>query len=178
MDVYIPYCLKEKRVWEEVYNCVTLFTLTSYLKVCFDFMHFRKFSWQQDSGDQTWNNFSVLQAVVKKCSKLTLITGMATERKLISILKSFLSIPLLPPEKMHRGLVILSERALLSAHNESVKPFLMYYFHTWMQGARYDTMSVFSHSNRQSNASDVAKRNLTNKTGSHYPNILHLIGKL
>lgn len=53
MDVYIPYCLKEKRVWEEVYNCVTLFTLTSYLKVCFDFMHFRKFSWQQDSGDQT-----------------------------------------------------------------------------------------------------------------------------
>lgn len=119
----------------------------------------------------------VTQADLKNVRRLGLTNLMATDRHVRSLLRCFLSIPLLPHDMMHRGLIILIRRALRLAQFDALVPFLMYYIKTWMVGYRYETLSVFHQANRTNNGSETAQRNLRKETGPHHPNIWQFISE-
>lgn len=117
------------------------------------------------------------QAVLKKIRKLGLTNLMENNRQVRSLLRSFLSLPLMPHDMMHRGLFVLIKIAMRLGHFDALVPFLSYFMKTWMVGFRYETLSVFHQANRTNNASEAAQRNLRKETGPHHPNIWQFISE-
>lgn len=120
----------------------------------------------------------VCQAVLRKVRKLGLSRLLRNNRRVRSVVRSFLGIPLLPHHMMHHGLFVLIRRAMRLGSLDALVPFLSYYIDTWMVGFRYETLSVYSEDNRTNNASEAAQRILRRETGPHHPNIWHFISKL
>ena len=118
-----------------------------------------------------------MQALLKKMKKLKLTRLVRENPRARSLLRSFLSIPLLPHDMMRRAFITLLRMAV----NLGLLPvlhFLSYFWTTWMTGFRYETLCAYGLDSRTNNATEAANRTLRRETGAHHPNTWRFLGKI
>ena len=127
--------------------------------------------------DSNINFMQFVQAIIKKMKKLKLTRLLREDRRARSLLRSFLAIPLLPHNMMHRAFFILVRLAFNQGLLYALLSFLSYFWTTWMTGFRYHTLSVYGQYNRTNNACEAANCMLRRLTGPHHPSLWHFLSK-
>ncbi len=122
-------------------------------------------------------SYILLKAVLLKAQELHLFPTMRANRRLNSLVRSLLGIPLLPGNLMLRGFDTLVREARQRNLFAILDPLFTYYANFWFSPAVFQSLSVYGLKHRTNNIAESANRLLRSRTGAHRPGLWHFLCK-